>query len=81
VRGNCATTCDAPLTNEDVDRNRDGVLATILAKLAGLPLILAFSPLARRETGVLRNDPMRGEGTKKAHCGKFLRRRLGSRSD
>jgi hypothetical protein len=28
---------NAPLTNEDVYRNRDGVLATILAKLAGLP--------------------------------------------
>jgi hypothetical protein len=45
---NCATTSDAPLTNEDVYRNRDGVLATILAKLAGLPLILAFSPQAGR---------------------------------
>jgi hypothetical protein len=34
--------------NEDVDRNLNGVLETILARLAGLPLILAFSPHAGR---------------------------------
>jgi hypothetical protein len=78
---NCATTSDAPLTNEDVYRNRDGVLATILAKLAGLPLILAFSPHSRSRDGRSSERPMRGEGTKEPHCGKFFRPRLGSQSD
>ena len=34
---NCATISDAPLTNEDVYRNLDGVLETILAKLTASP--------------------------------------------
>jgi hypothetical protein len=71
---NCATTSDTPLTNEDVYRNRDSVLAAIFAKLAGLPLILAFSPHSPSRDGRSSERPMRGEGTKATHCGTFLRR-------
>ena len=69
---NCATTSNAPLTNEDVYRNRDGVRATTLVKLAGPPLILTFSPHSPSRDGRSSERPMRGEGTKAARLRQIL---------